>query len=494
LATTAGAFVSNVIIARVLGLEGMGIVAFATWLVMMGATAIDIGASAGLARYIPELRSHQRSEEISALTLFLLRRMAFAAFAVCSGFSLYGFWRWNSAGSADFWTLRGDFESEPLFYVLVAIGCATQALTGLVVGYLQGSQNFGQMARIALWSAALRLVASATLANWLGIAGAMLAPVAGSMVTIALLPTLMSRPQSPAPAEFKKRVGRFMWESWASYVLTAFVAARMEIAFLQLNWGSAGVSVYAVGLTFANLATTGTLLLSGALLPYLSQLSRNDHALAYKAYSDAMRMIAFLVFPACLGAAAILPRLLPMLYGAEFEKAVPAGVLLLCAGTANALTTVSFVFLMAMERTRFLFMTGVVGTVLMIAAGLLVVPKFGPEGAAISRGLVMAVIASANVWYINHRLHCPTPLAALGRLLAAAILCALAARLALNLVPGAASLALAITIGMVVFAFAVRLLGALESDDAKQLKSVATLLPEPLHPLVQAAIQMLCVR
>jgi len=67
--------------------------------------------------------------------------------------------------------LRGDFESDPLFYVLVAIGCATQALTGLVVGYLQGSQNFGQMARIALWSAALRLVASATLANWLGIAG-----------------------------------------------------------------------------------------------------------------------------------------------------------------------------------------------------------------------------------------------------------------------------------------------------------------------------------
>jgi O-antigen/teichoic acid export membrane protein len=493
LATITGAFLSNVVVARLLGLEGTGIVAFATWLAMMASTAIDLGVSGALARYIPELG---RDRAVAAgLVWFLFKRIALSALLVCASLVFYGLLlRRQGAGTADGWSVHGDFAAEPLLWLLVALAGVGQALTGFVNGALQGFQDFGRMARVAIWSAGLRLAASAALASAIGIAGALLAPLAAAIPPLALLPGLLLGPSVTTAPNLGKRVRRFMWQSWASYVLTAFVASRMEIAFLQLSWGSKGVSLYAVGMTFANLATNGTLLLSGALLPYLSQLSRADAARAHAAYSGAMRMIAFLVFPACLGMAAILPRLLPLLYGAQFADAVPAGVLLVCAGTANAVSTITFIYLMAMERTQFLFVTGLIGTSLMILAGLTAVPAFGPEGAAASRAVVILVIASINVWYIRSRLHCPTPLAALGRLLAAAVLCALAARLSLSLLTGPASLALAIIAGAAAFAGAIRWLGAVNQADAAELMSVAELLPEPLRAMLGVAVRALSGR
>src|SRR3954464_4325198 len=71
LCTTLGAFSSNIIIARLLGVEGNGVVAFAVWLATVAAIVCDLGASGALIRYLPELQTRGTQQDVSALIWFL---------------------------------------------------------------------------------------------------------------------------------------------------------------------------------------------------------------------------------------------------------------------------------------------------------------------------------------------------------------------------------------------------------------------------------------
>lgn len=266
----------------------------------------------------------------------------------------------------------------------------------------------------------------------------------------------------------------------------------MEIFFLERSWGSHAVGLFTVSLTIANLATQGPRLLSGALLPYLShQQGVGAYDKARGAYAMGMRVMAFLVFPACFGAAAIAPALLPALYGRDFAAAIPSAIILVSAAAFNATASVAFTYLFAMERTRFVFVIGSLGAALCIAAGLTLVPAFGPIAAASTRAAIQTLIAGASVWYISRRLNCPAPLSSLGRLLLASLMCAIVARLCINALPAPASLFVAIPSGALVYAAAVRMLNALPAADLDRLVSAVTILPRPMHRVARALLGLL---
>jgi hypothetical protein len=144
LCTTFGAFVSNIIIARLLGVEGNGVVAFAIWLATVAAIACDLGSSGALIRYVPELQSRGREQDVSGLTWFLFRRLALATVLVGFGLCLYAAWiSWRADFRGWNWWLSGsDFASQPLFWILVSAATAAQTCVGFVNGAFQGFQNF----------------------------------------------------------------------------------------------------------------------------------------------------------------------------------------------------------------------------------------------------------------------------------------------------------------------------------------------------------------
>jgi O-antigen/teichoic acid export membrane protein len=492
LCTTLGAFSSNIIIARLLGVEGNGVVAFAVWLATVAAIVCDLGASGALIRYLPELQTRGTQQDVSALTWFLFRRLALATALVGLGLCLYAGIAWYADFAGSNWQLSGsDFGSQPLIWILVSAATAAQTFVGFVNGGLQGFQNFTLAARVAIWSACLRVLATLILTALFGVIGAILASIIAGLVPLSLLPRMLGHSQSVVRPELKQRVRRYMWESWASYILTAIVASRLEIVFLQVSWGTKAVSFYAIGVSFANLATTGTILLAGALLPYLSQHSDADQVTLRAVYSRAMRLIALVMFPGCLGLAAIMPRLLPLLYGSDFNAAAPVTVLLVATSVLSAVTTVTMIYLLAMERTRFLFVTGASTVLLVATAGLTIIPAFGPEGAALSRAIINLLLAVASVWYIHRQLACPAPLGSMTRMLAAAALSAVAAYLSLNLMAGPASIVLAIVVGLITFACAVRLFGSLDPSDSERLLSAAALLPLQLRRLAHTTVRIL---
>jgi O-antigen/teichoic acid export membrane protein len=479
LSVVLGGFLSNVIVARALGVEAAGVVAFATWAITVGVMLGDLGAPGSLARYLPDLRARGLQDDGRGLVRWLFGLEAIAAGIVFFGFLAYAGWCWLSNPSAG---LRNEhFRSDPLFWILVASACLTQIAAAFATGYFRGMQRFATIAKLAAISAAIQIGVTFAGAMMFGAVGALAGPIAGSVLLACQLPRLLA-PAGAVPVELRRRVLRFALESWAGYLVTAFAWARMEIFFLELSWGSQSVALFAASLTLANLATQGPLLLTGGLLPHLAQQSAaGSGPRPQDTYAISVRILAFLIFPACLGTAAIAPSLVPAIYGREFAGAVPSAVILLCGAAITASSSVAFTYLLAMERTRFVFLTGGVAALLVIAAGMSLIPLFGTIAAAMARALIQACVAIATVWYLNRHLACPTPVGSLIRLFAAAAVCALAAFGVIEMIPGAVGIPFAVLAGAVVYGTAVRILKALPQSDIRRLLNAIAILPWPIR-------------
>jgi len=294
------------------------------------------------------------------------------------------------------------------------------------------------------------------------------------------------------PSDLKQRVRRFALESWAGYLVTGFAWARMEVFFLHVSWGSQSVALFSASVTLANLATQGPLLLTNGLLPYLSrQQGHREDRTQQATYATGMRLLAFLIFPACLGAAAIAPALVPAIYGKAFSGAVPSTVVLLCGATVTASCSVGFIYLLAMERTRFVVATGGVAALAVIVCGVTLVPTFGVMAAAIARAVIQASTSIVTIWYLSRYLDCPTPVADLARIAAAALICAGAAFVCITWVQGPAGITLAVLAGVCVYGVAARLLRVLPKSDAERLLNALAMLPRPMWIPATRALRLI---
>ena len=490
--TTLGGFLSSVIVARLLGVQGTGVVAYATWAVTVAVMVADVGVPGSLARFLPELRSHAGAAAGGGLIRALLRPFLVSTLAIALAFLTYALWLLWADRMAS-WTIDSSaYASSPLFWMLIGFICLAQALGNFVTSWLKGLQQFGDLARLTLATAVVQIAVTATGAHWFGIPGAMVGAGAGALVPAILLFSI-DRAGPAMARDLQRRVTRFALESWGAYLVTAFFASRMEVFFLERSWGSHAVGLFTVSLTLSNLATQGPLLLTGALLPHLSHhIGRNDQARACALYPTSIRLMTLVVFPACLGMGAIAPVLLPIMYGSAFAPAVPTATILVSAAAVVTGTSIAGVYMIAMERTRFVLCAGLGGAALSIVAGLTIVPAFGPIAAACSRAGIQLILTAVTLWYVQRYLNCRTPLSDLGRLLAAAALCAVVARLIVTYVPTTAGLVVAIIAGALTYVLAIRILRPLPPQDIERLRAATTTLPRPLRPAALAGLQFIC--
>jgi len=489
--TTLGGFLSTVLVARILGLQGTGVVAFATWAVTVAVTLGDLGVTGALARFLPELRAKRGEEETAGLTRSLLKPFLCSTLGIALSFWLYAGWLLWTDDSALLAVQADAYRTSALFWGLVGIVCLAQSLGKFVNSWLKGMQDFSTLARLALLSSLVQICGTGIGAYWLGVPGALLASAIGLFVPALLLSRVVR--SGPAPSsELRRRVTRFSLETWGSYLLTAFFASRMEVFFLERSWGSHAVGLFTVSLTLSNLATQGPLLLTGPLMPHLSHhIGTEQHDKAREIYRISIRLMALLVFPACLGTAAIAPVLLPMMYGHAFEPAILTATILVSAAAFVATASIAGVYLFAMEQTRFLLCAGVCGAVASILTGLTLVPAFGPVAAACSRAGIQLSMGASALWYMQRYLRCRTPFRELARLLIAAILSAMVARAIVMIEPNLIGVAIAIAAAAAVYALAVRVLHPLPPSDIERLGMAVMTLPRPLQPVARAGLQLI---
>jgi O-antigen/teichoic acid export membrane protein len=344
---------------------------------------------------------------------------------------------------------------------------------------LAGRQRFDLLARLTFFSSLVLVVGQTAGARFFGVPGALMGTAAG-----ALLPALYglgllrgSSRTGPVPAALGSRVWRYAANTWLAAMVSAIIWSRAEIFFLERYRGSGEVSSFAVGVALSSLASQGPLLLMGAFLPHFSQLrGAGERPAIAAAYASGTRLVALLLFPLSFGIAAVVPVLLPLVYGAGYSAAVPVATALLMLaslGFANIGSSLMYAY----ERSRFIAMAGVVGAVVSVGAWLLLVPAFGAEGAVLVRAALQVSMIALATWYIVRVLGFPFPMASLGRTLLAAMASALTMRLTITFSQTALGLLAAGTLGLASYLLAARWLRVVEEEDARRIQAMTGRLP-----------------
>jgi O-antigen/teichoic acid export membrane protein len=276
-----------------------------------------------------------------------------------------------------------------------------------------------------------------------------------------------------------------------SYLLQAVTNTRTEIFFLARSFGTEAVALFSIGVTLANIAVQVPILLTGSLLPHISQhMAAGDHARAADLYRTSLRIMAMMAFPACLGVAAIAPILIPLLYGKGFVDAVLPAAILMGASAASALASVAQIYMNAAERNVFSIGAGLAGAAAVVVSGLLLVPLYGVLAAALVRGGVQLFTAGFSLWYVQRHLGAPAPLGIIARILCAAFVCAGAAYCFVLLIPGPASLLVAIPVSIVTYLVALRLFSCLTFEDLASIDRMSGALPRPLSSAVKGILRL----
>jgi O-antigen/teichoic acid export membrane protein len=486
-----GGFFTSVIVARTLGVDGSGAVALALWIATLVATFADLGVGASLMRYLPELTARNSTDQARRLTAFLFRPLLLASLIALAGFIFYAAFLWASKPPSEInGSIGSQWRAQPFICLLIGMFCTLQALSGAATGYLRGMQRFDRAASLTIVVVFLTVGAVALGSIRFGLTGALGGYCIGSLVPAIFALSLVHR-DARISDELRRRVTRYARYSWAGSLASTFVWSRLEIFFLDRTWGSDAVGLFSVALTFSNLAVQGPMLLTGGLLAYFSEgFGRNAIDEMRNGYASVTRIMGFLAFPACFGLAAIMPTVLPLIYGPAFAGAVPAAMVLVIASSFTAVASVGSSLVNGFDRSDFIFVSGGIGAVLSVLAGFTLIPMFGVMGASCGRAAIQITMMALGTWFIVRRLHCRTPLHDLARLLAAATVCALAARGCLILVGGVMALPVSILVGAIVYIVIVRILQVIPKSDVARLKSLCQRFPKGIRTVSELSLRL----
>lgn len=479
-----GGAVCTIVIAQMLGPHSLGVVSYAMWLIGLAVIVADLGIPSALTRFLPEVlrteagRNGDGARPSDGLTAVLVRAFAGAVTVVmlACGLVAAGLALSDPGMRTGLGIDPDDYLHNPLFWTLVAVGIGGQSLVVLALGLLRGQQEFGKLARIASASALLQILATAVGTALFGIAGAIAgAAFLGALPGFFLIRSL--RRSAPIEPPLRTRVVRYCGTYWASYLLQAVTNTRTEIFFLARSLGTEAVALFSIGVTLANIAVQVPILLTGSLLPHIAQqMAAGDHARAAELYRTSLRVMAMMAFPACLGVAAVAPSLIPFLYGHGFVEAVTPAAILMGASAASALASVAQIYMNAAERNVFSIGVGLAGAAAVVVSGLLLVPLYGVLAAALVRGSVQLLNAGFSLWYVQRYLGARAPLWNIARILGAALVCAGAAAGFVRVIPGPASLLVAIPAGVVTYLVALRVFRCLTPADLDGLDQMTGML------------------
>lgn len=460
-------FGSSVIVARLLGPEANGTIAFALWLAATGALIAELGTGVLLLRLLPQLRAQGADDKARrGFAAYLALPVAFAT-TILVGL----FWAFCWFGGTEW------IGSTPAAIALTGVLLFIQSIGSLTKNYLIGEQRLRTFFCFTGIVSALQIGVVLAGAYFHGVEGALIGYIAGqSVFFLYSVRILLTAPNNAghSPRSLAGSSTILFFE----FVLTSVFLTRPELVFLQNFHGAQQVGFYAVALTLTNLALQLPIQLTGSLIPFYVERQRaGEEDASAEIFAGVVRNFAYLTFPLCFGLAAIATPLVLSVYGSAFE---PAGLIVaIMAVGAPAAVFIQLVtqYLYAMDRMKYRLAISGLGAVLMVCGCLLVVPQWGGIGAAVIRDLVFFAMGLALLWSIRLKKESRTLTIAIVKIAVAGALCGFAALAMTRMLPGVSGLIAGIVAGAVVYGAMLRLLAAVPKQDAEILDHLLGRLP-----------------
>lgn len=474
-------FGCNVIIARVLGPEGSGVVAFGVWAALSAYMAANFGIPNTLLRYM--LRYDQPDNPGGGLARYLLPRFLAPMTAATFGLLAYVY-LFPDKGTSQVYSAE-TFLMITLVFLSYSTACYAE-------GSSRGLHRSPEITRLAVIGSALQIPVVTVGSLFFGAAGAL----AGYAIRHLPQALAVRRYVATAPqpgTRFGKNIYIYARNTWFTGMLGTIVWGRTEYLFLSLYVSPVELGFYAAGLSLAALVTQLPGHMLAALTTHLGELhdqGKTDRI--ERTYQRTMRWLALCTLPICLGGAAVMSELLPLVFGEAFVDGQTVAAILVGTAFLSTFEMVPRTLIVSSERSNVILRITAVFAVASIAVFAVVVPMTGLIGAALARlvlhGLLLIVLMAYCRQHLNYTVGAKWLICSLF----AAGLCSLAAYIALSFSNGLFGLFLAIPSGALVFIAAVRIFACIPQEDADVLQStLSAVLPAKLAPVTRAGFRLL---
>jgi O-antigen/teichoic acid export membrane protein len=440
---TGASLVVSIIAGRALGPAGFGEFSYYTWLIRAVGTVLSVGVPAMLSRFVAEALGASDSARLRDTTRLAARVVALTAAVGVAFVGVYVLWKEGSGPLA----------------ILMATA-AGYTIAGLALeGLIGGARRFRVLTKVAVWTglAQLTMALTAQLAglSWRGFLTLQLLAAAlpvGMLVVHASRIVGPHRSVAPAGGAAVPAL-RFAGVMAIVAVSSEFVWGRPELFFLDRWWGSVDVGIYSVALRLATVVVILPSLAPRVLIPEFSWLVGSGNLDALRStYRNACRYTALIGVPIAVGGAALADIIVPALFGATYEAAVPIASIVLLGGLAGGLASPVIAVVLSVRRPGVVaaLVAGVAAT--NIGLDLLLVSRWGALGAALATVASQVAGVSITLVYAMRSRGLSYPFGDVAKLLAAGAVCAGAVRIVVDKAPDGVRLILALAVGAVAYA------------------------------------------
>ncbi len=380
-------FALVVVVTRNYGRQGAGVFFASVAIFTILSNISELGADTGLVRFSSRLRELGQNADLRRVTLAAL--VPVAVMGVIAGSAMF-----FGAGWLGHVFVRNEESQAATFIRLIAPFLVFATVSHVA---LSGTRGFGTMVPFvaieSIGKPALKPAAILVLAvGGLGAADVALAwalPEAlGCIAAVAILLSLLSKAEGTADPKNRRsllEVGAEFWRfSIARGLAAAFQITVIWVDLLLLGFFKTPAEVGVYGAA-SRIVTVGTFALQAvrlAIAPQISALlARGDREGAQSVYQTATLWLMAVSWPMFLALAVFAPFLLKV-FGEGFDQGRTALLILSLAMLVNLGTgNVTVVLLMGGKSSWNLFNTAVSLT-LNIVLNLILIPRFGMEGAA----------------------------------------------------------------------------------------------------------------
>ncbi len=366
------AFLQSILIARLLGPDGMGRLGYLVWITSILGLIFNLGLNNTATKFVAEAGAASLERGGEVIAYFAIRIVSLTALSV----GVFGLLVW-------FGYVRGPRIELSLcaLYLLIF------QLNGLFISVSLGFQRFRIVSVLSGVGAVIQVVAVFALIPSFGVAGGLLG------MTVGLLPggvlairTLVGRPNHADVKLPAFPIWQYAVPTWIAALLASFAFSRGEVFFLEKYTDNTAVAFFTASLTIASLGTQLPQLLMNALFPHFSALgSANPVGLA-RTTENCVRLAGWVMIPGALIMAVGAPVWIVKIFGHRFAGAgLPAMVVTLLSGLMmfSPLTQ----YLQARNRSDLILGQSIVGGVISILGCFLMVPQWGLGGALLARCL-----------------------------------------------------------------------------------------------------------
>jgi O-antigen/teichoic acid export membrane protein len=271
-------------------------------------------------------------------------------------------------------------------------------------------------------------------------------------------------------------------------LLMSVVWDRSEMVFLRHYSSYAQMAFYSISFGLSNNLQTAPRVLGGATgITLMAEASRDPKRVA-SLVDNSSRFLMLIVFPVCLGAAAIATPAIATVYGARYYGAGMVMTIAAVLSIPRAFQLLPEILMRTADRLDVtLVWYGITG-VLNLALDWVLIRRYGAVGAAWGNGLAQTFGVVA-IWMAARKVYeFRLPMQSAIRLGTSSLVMSVVAYELSRRWNGVYGLVGAVTVAAVLFVLLLRIFGGLEPSDKERLTPMGNKLPGPMRRVFLATI------